>query len=321
MNPRPGFNHLFGPAPMRRAWRNYWIIDVVSGLFDIAVYHGLRWLPMDVASWMGSWLVPAVIKRVKPAWIDQAAENYHRFFLSLDTAACRSRALENWRRIGRSITEFPVYYRFWNAGRITVEDDGVLADIAASGRPVMGMALHLGNWELVTLALTKIGIKTTALYMPPANRFRHGLARDARYRLIGDPTFDMVPADRQTTRRLAKVLSAGDAVVIYVDEYVRKTVYTPSFGAALEERCNLNLALRLATRYDAVPVLLYCLRLRGAHFKIVAERLELPHPNTSSGDEQKHRENQAAVDRVIEQRIRAHIDQWFNFHAWRPRGE
>jgi len=148
MNKQPTFRDLFGSSQDRRAWVRYWVIDVASGLFDIAIHSMLRMLPTDVSSWVGTWLVPAVVKCAKPEWIDQTTQNYQTLFPEMDAQACRSQALLYWRTIGRAITEISVYHRFWDAGRITLEDDGALADANASGRPVVVISLHLGNWDL-----------------------------------------------------------------------------------------------------------------------------------------------------------------------------
>lgn len=303
---------------MSNKWVRYWIVDVASGLFDMTVHYLLRLFPIDFVSWIGSWLPYTAVHLTKPGWIERAAKNYQRFFPSFTTEQCQIKAEENWRTIGRTLTEFSVYHRFWEAGRITVEGQDVLDELKKSGRPVIGMALHLGNWELIPLVFTKNHFKTRAVYMQPKNRFQHMLVRMSRFRIFGRKNFDLIPSDSHTIRRLSDVLSVGGTGVIYVDEYVRGRVNTPTFGGDLTKRCNLNYALRLAARYDAIPVLLHCVRVNGARFKIVVERIDLPYPDATSKDEAHIGDNQKAVDAMIEERVRAHIDQWFNFHVWKP---
>ena len=171
----------------------------------------------------------------------------------------------------------------------------------------------------MTSALVNKGLTTTNTIKSPANRFRSKLLSNARYRMLGNPRAKMIPTDDKMMRRISTTLSDKECVVIYVDEYVRQNVATPSFGATLEERGNLNFALRLAARHDALLVLSYCMRTHGANFKIIAERIELPHKSGASKDKGRVLENQSYMDKRIEELIRRNLDQWFNFHAWRKR--
>src|SRR5262249_53276598 len=136
----------------------------------------------------------------------------------------------------------------------------------AADRPVLGVALHLGNWEAMGVACQAIGYPVTTLYLPEDTRFERLRSRmQKRYGSI------LVPAGPGAMRAAVEILSnKTNQFGIFIDEVFGGRQSSPAFGRPLKAEGNIAFAARLAwlTKAEVIPA--YCLRVGDqARFKMI----------------------------------------------------
>jgi lauroyl/myristoyl acyltransferase len=180
------------------------------------------------------------------------------------------------------------------------------------------MALHTANWEVTCHALAEQGHIIHAMYMPPRNPLRHALTRWSRKR---GNLVDVLAPGPHTLRRAAKVLRDGQNLTIYVDEYLRGNVISPSLGRPRATRSNLAYAVRLGLRTDARLFFCWAEREETCRFTVHVK----PFPSDPHGKSADFDALLRQADLQLGHIILDNLDQWFNLHALilpsQPRGE
>src|SRR5262252_8424571 len=69
-----------------------------------------------------------------------------------------------WRSVARNKAELIVLVRLWPAGRSAVQGVEFLDAARAANRPILGIVLHLGNWEVMGVACQAIGYGRCTLF-------------------------------------------------------------------------------------------------------------------------------------------------------------
>jgi KDO2-lipid IV(A) lauroyltransferase len=293
-----------GKAERRREFWRYWVRDPIVGVINFAIHYGVRLLPIDVASTIGAQLgafakyrYPQSDARARKLWITVRPDDADK----VDAAVGKL-----WRNVGRTMAEFSVLDRLWHAGRITMVGKEHL-DAAHALGPIIGLGVHLGNWETIGVTMLSIGFKGGSIYEPPANRFDHILANRARGRLPGDAILARPNAAAEAFIRLTR---EKQEIVMYADELARGRVWAPAFGRPLQRNGNIGNAVRLARLTNAQIVPLYSVRLNErAQFRVTA--LPAVKLIKTADREADLMANIATIDALIEPIIRDHLDQWF----------
>jgi Kdo2-lipid IVA lauroyltransferase/acyltransferase len=303
----PPLRWLFADAPRRaQAWR-YWCVDTAAGLYNAGLHHAMRALPIDACSSVGAFftlysprLYRASDARARRAWCrlrpDEAAP------AAVDAAMKRL-----WRCVNRTMAEFSVLHRLWDAGRISVTGLEHLAAARAAGRPLLVAVLHLGNWETVLIAGIRSGFPGSGIYLPLDNRFDRHLATRARDRYRGG----QIPAGPGALRAALQVLrEKREPFVIFIDELARGRVQAPLFGRAPRADSNIAYAARLAAMTGAALIPAYCRRL-GDEARFAVEFLPPVEIVTGADHDAPLAANVARINAAIEPVIRDHLDQWY----------
>lgn len=169
----------------------------------------------------------------------------------------------------------------------------------ASGRPVVLVSGHFGNYEAARAALVGRGYQVGGLYRPMANAYFN-----AHYvrtmEAFGGPVF---PQGRQGTAGFVRHLKAGGILVLLFDQHVVGADYMPFVGQPARTATS---AAELALRYGADLIPFYATRRPdGLSFDIDLEPPVPPSdPATMTG----------LLNRSLEARIRARPGQWFWIH-------
>ena len=303
----PPLRWLFGNAEQRRTARRYWLRDPAVGSAELALHYALRLLPIDACSFSGAAityltrrLYPESEARARKAWtVLRPAE--------ADPAAVDAAMDRLWRNIGRTMHEYSVIDRLWNAGRIEVCDIEHLHRARDQGKPILVAPVHLGNWEVILVAGIACGHCGSGIYEPPPNRFEHRIANAVRARYGAR----FVAAGPHSVREAVRELKARRGpFIVYIDEFIRGRVQAPSFGRRLHSDANIAYAVRLAAMTGAVVIPAYCLRLGdGARFKV---QFLPPLPLAGTGDREADiAESVRRLDTVIAPIIQVHLDQWY----------
>jgi KDO2-lipid IV(A) lauroyltransferase len=284
-----------------QAWQ-YYFTDTVIGLYKTALHYLFRLLPIDAGSNFGAFWA-FYTPRMYPESDARARRNLAvlRPDLEIDAAM---RTL--WRNISRTVAEYSVVDRLWDAGRIRVEGADAMHAARAAGKPILVCEIHLGNWEAMCVGAIRSGIGGSGIYLPVPNRFDDWLMRKARARCQAG----QVAAGPNALRTAMRFLQENhEAFLIPIDEELRGRVQAPAFGRVLHSNSNIAYAARLAAATNAAIFIGYCLREGdAAQFKVGF----LPVVTVASGDRHGDAEtNMQRLNDVIEPLIRAHLDQWF----------
>jgi Kdo2-lipid IVA lauroyltransferase/acyltransferase len=177
---------------------------------------------------------------------------------------------------------------------------------------VLLLTAHFGNWEFLSLALSRMGFVGGALFRPfdfkPLDDYITSIRTSTGVRLI--------PKNR-SMRKVLAMLHRGELIGILLDQntIIREGVFVDFFGRSACTDKGLAL-LALKTGAPVVPV--FCLRTEDGRFKIIIQpEVELQR----NGDKTKEIEdNTALFTRVIENIIRAYPEQWLWLHQrWKQR--
>jgi Kdo2-lipid IVA lauroyltransferase/acyltransferase len=291
---------------LRRMLR-YWVHDPAMGLLNTAIHASLKLLPIDACSGFGAWLSPFSAWRYRPS--DRRARDNWRKLRPADsddaTVDAAMRSL--WRSVSRTMCEFSVLDRRWDAGRIVVAGVEHMDATRAAGKPILVACVHLGNWETIPVVGIRMGHPGSGIYWPLENRFDTRIAVKARER-YGAILF---PGSGPGAMRAAidALTSRKGPFVVFVDECIDDYVFAPAFGRKLKPEGNMAYVARLAviTGADIIPA--YCVRQGdSARFKVTfLPPVSLVRERSKSALMQ----NIASINGVIEPIVRDHLDQWY----------
>lgn len=307
---RPPLRWLFASGERRQQALQYWIVHTLVGPLNMSIHYSLRLLPIDACSAVGAALgrfaqfrLPIKDARARKVWAYARPQENDK--ATVDAAMRRL-----WRNVGRTMTEFSVLDRMWDAGRIEVVGRENLDAARATGRPLIGLGLHIGNWETIGVALLKLGFSGGSIYVPPDNRFDQVIAARARRRVAGDERGAILAGQNAAAEAFIMLTKKKQQIVLYADELSRGRVWGPAFGRPLRINGNIGNAVRLARLSKGLIVPVYSQRLNEeARFRVTAlPAFELI--KTENRDDEVMA-NIAAIDALIDPIVRRHLDQWF----------
>lgn len=170
----------------------------------------------------------------------------------------------------------------------------------ASGKGVILLAPHLGNWELGGLFFSS-RYRMAALYSPP----KHPEFEDYMVQVRSRLGAELVPGTRKGLVRLIRMLEQGGVIGILPDQSPinsKGAVFAPFFG--IEVR-TMTLAQKLIQKSGARPLVAFAQRLdKGTGFKIVVQEAE---PGITSADPVTAA---TALNQSIEAAIRTSPEQY-----------
>lgn len=188
---------------------------------------------------------------------------------------------------------------------LTPRGPGVAAleEAAATGRPVILVTGHFGNYEATRAALVARGYDIGGLYRDMKNPYFN-----AHYvktmEAFGGPVF---PQGRRGTAGFVRHLKEGGQLVLLFDQHVH---FAPPLDFMGHPARTALSAAELALRYDALLIPFYGIRQAdGVRFDIL---LEAPVPPSDA------RTMTQALNDSLSAQITAHPEQWFWVHRrWR----
>jgi KDO2-lipid IV(A) lauroyltransferase len=303
----PPLRWLIGPSGQRATAVKYWIVEPAIGGIEYMIHYLVRALPIDAGSWLGAvvskgtrHLYPHSEVRARKVWIAQNPDK-------ADSDSVSAAMDRLWRNVSRTMFEYSILDRLWDAGRINVRGGEILDRARDSGRPILVAAAHLANWEVVLVAGIKLGHHGSGIYLAPLNRFEHNIVKSARKRYGAR----FVAAGSNSIRTaISELKSKVGPFVIFIDEEARGRVQAPAFGRRLNPESNIGYVARLANLTNAIVVPAYCVRKNdSANFDVqILPPVELV--KTTNREADLH-ENMNRLNAVLEPVIRDHIDQWF----------
>ncbi len=244
-----------------------------------------------------------------------ALNNLERAFAAThDRSQVYAIARANFVQLVRVALELPSLFRLNRTNLdayATFEGLENVDKVRQSGKGILIFTAHLGNWELMALALSlKFESASYLLVRPldfePVDRILSRLRKRT-----GNILLDKI----RSARIIGKLLQKKETVSILMDQNASwyDGVYVPFFGRTA---CtNKGLAL-FASRYDAEVLPIFNIRLPDGRYKIM---IDAPVKLVRSQDVGKDVvANTAQFNRIIEKHIRLAPDNWMWVHRrWR----
>jgi KDO2-lipid IV(A) lauroyltransferase len=242
-------------------------------------------------------------------------ENVRRFGPpGADAAALAALERSWWDNTGRMKAEYSVMPRLFREGRVAIEGGGDAEAALGSGRPVIFLSSHIGNWEVLLTALcgtgglgARFGTRIVAPHSVARNRFRRNLATRIRNQ-HGRLAF---PPGPESARRFQRILAArAGHVVFLVDSLKDEEIASPRFGRPHPASSNLITAVRLAPMTDALLLPVHALRTEGARFRLTFGAPIDPRDFAAGSAGRAALADH--VSDVMEAVILDHLEQWSN---------
>jgi KDO2-lipid IV(A) lauroyltransferase len=173
-----------------------------------------------------------------------------------------------------------------------------------SGRPVVLVTGHFGNYDAPRAALIAKGYNVGALYREMNNGYfnPHYVAAISK---VGTPVFSR---GRKGLSGLIRFLRGGGMAGFLIDQYMWDGEDVTFFGHTAPTALS---AMELALKYDALVIPIYGVRqANGLDFEVVCEApIPTSDPITMT----------QALNDSLETLVRDHMDQWFWIHRrWKP---
>lgn len=273
-----------------------WLVDrLIRG----AIWVMLR-LPFDARRALAAFLMTWVVAPLG-GWRRRIRENLSLVRPDLPEAEVRRMERAVPRSIGRTLAELysgPDFVA--RVAREPLQGPGVTAleEAHRTGRPVLLVTGHLGNYDAIRGALIARGYAVGGLYRPMDNPFfnDHYVAAISR---IGTPLF---PRGRKGLADMLRFLKGGGMVGVVLDQSMGDGALLSFFGhPALTALSPVEMALR----YDALVLPTYGIRRADGGFDLVVEA-PIPHSTPEAMTQ--------ALNDSLEAQVRAHMDQWLWTH-------
>ena len=280
-----------------------------------AAFSLVRLLPLDWASALGGFVGRSVGPHLRVSRVGR--QNLAAAFPEKSTAQIEQILRGVWDNLGRTGAEYAQLDRIFDTndlgpvpgGRIQVNGFDELLALRDRGKAAILFSAHCGNWELLPIMAARHGLPIAVFYRPPNNPFAAELVGRIRSRSVAR----LLPKGLLGTLAAASALERGETVGMLVDQHHSLGMELPFFGRPA--RTAVTLA-KLARRFRCPVHGAFVERLAGARFRLtLLPPLQI---NWTQDAEADIRTVMTEVNRTIEDRVRAHPEQWLWLHRrWR----
>lgn len=285
------------------------IVDLADRLSNFALRGLICFALMLPYHWrvpLMGWLMARVIGPLV-GYRRRAMDNLAFIYPSMPREARRRLAIGVLDNSGRTIIENysgPGLARQLRQTEITGSGLSALAEAKATGRPVIFVTAHFGNYEAPRHALLARGYSIGGLYRPMSNPYfnSHYVRTMAS---VSGPVFDKSPGG---TIGFARFLKKGGMATILFDIHVNHGTAIDFLG---QPALTATSAAEFALRFNALLIPYFGIRLSdGLNFQI-----DLGAP-IAHGDPVKMTQ---IMTELLEEQIAARPDLWFWVHRrWKP---
>ncbi len=231
-----------------------------AGLLQLA-FRLLRALPLDRASDLGG----ALARTIGPL-LPVSAVARANLAVAFPNRPEAERALilrECWENLGRTFAEYPHLQEILD-DRVSVAGLANLAGLSETEGPALFFSGHLGNWELLPMMASRLGVPLAGIYRAANNPIVDRLLR----RLRGKDAAVLFPKGGPGAKAALGHLRQGGRLALLIDQKMNDGVAVPFFGKpAMTAPALAQLAIRF--KCPVFPARIE--RLKGAHFRLVLE--------------------------------------------------
>jgi Kdo2-lipid IVA lauroyltransferase/acyltransferase len=221
-------------------------------------------------------------------------------------------ALKMWDNLGRVMAETMQIDRIIaDPSRIEIADKHVFERYQNRLGPLIGVSLHMGNWEFAIWPLTRAGARPAAVYRTVTNPLVDQYLRDQRRDLYPSGLFgrgnalEDIDEGQKTARLIMDFVRQGGRLGLVCDLFDRNGVAVPFFGHPAK---SVSIPAMIARRTGARIWMARCLRIgTSSRFRIDMKELKVPRSSNPSDDV---RWVTAEMQRQFEIWIRENPEQW-----------
>lgn len=275
----------------------------------------LRLLPLDWASALGGFALRGIGPLLPVSRVGRS--NLQAAFPERGPHEIEEILRGVWDNLGRTGAEYAQLDHIYDTdtlgpvegGRIQAVGVEQFVNLREDGKPAIIFTAHCGNWELLPIGAERHGLPVVVFYRPPNNPFAADLVKRIRSRSMGR----LLPKGMLGTVAAANALEQGAHLGMLVDQYYGLGLDVSFFGRPA--RTAVTLA-KLARRFRCPVHGAFVERLAGARFRVVLlPPLQIEWTEDAQAD---IRSVMSAVNRTIEEWVRAHPEQWLWLHRrWR----
>ncbi|MBB6486726.1 lysophospholipid acyltransferase family protein [Rhizobium lusitanum] len=288
----------------RKTFLRYWLHDNIDNAVDLFLYFALTLLPVRTRSAVGGWLGRFLAPRFHKGAYARAAANLKAIRPELGEAELKELLERYADSQGRQMVEYSAVAQLArrHVRKIGMDD---MVERCADG-PVIFIAPHVANWEVLGWCLLDMGLPFGINYDPPKRRSRQYIANRMRRK---GPGARILKPGRSYVRPALRMLESGGNLLIFCDEAFGGRIRAPFFGRPAHLESNYALVARMARKTNALIYPLFIRRDGGASFALQAlEPFKLP--KTPSTEEQII-EDVGVLNAIIEPIVREHPEQWY----------
>jgi KDO2-lipid IV(A) lauroyltransferase len=224
--------------------------------------------------------------------------------------------LEMWDNLGRTVAEYAHLRKFADRKhrRIEIANFDIADRALATGKGILFISGHLGNWEALPIGAYQHGVEGGAVYRPVNNPYVDRWIVEQRRK---NGPKDQITKGAQGTRRIFTLLRAGKAIFMLVDQKTNEGLPVPFFG---RDAMTTPVPAALALKLGAVIVPIGNERLNGARFRMTVHE---PVAFAPTGDHDRVvLALTARINEIIEGCVRYRPSQWLWIHRrWPKEGD
>jgi KDO2-lipid IV(A) lauroyltransferase len=224
-------------------------------------------------------------------------------FPELEQDRIETLARDVWGSFGSVLAEYPHLPELaatQTSAGIDMEIDAETRPVLAHGKPAVYITAHLGNWELVGLAITGMGVPLSVVYAPQGNPVLERLLQ-AKRRVLGCRFI----GKKNALRSLLRELRSGRSVGLLPDQRMDSGEPLPFFGQNTPSPVT-PAWLAFKTGCPLIPVQID--RTGDARYRAIFHK-----PVNTAGNANEREavvRVTAAINRLFEGWIRQHPEQW-----------
>ena len=276
------------------------------------VVGGVRALPLDVATRLSARWWRRLAPHINPKRHRRALANLAIAFPDMQPQEHERIALAHWENLGRVMAETMQLDRIVkDPTRITLKDPQIFKRYDGKLGPLVGVSLHMGNWELAVWPLMKAGAEPAAVYRSVNNPYVDQFLRDQRKDLYPGGLFGRgrVEGDHGETQRTARAIMdyvrRGGRLGIVADLWDKTGMPLPFFG---HDAATVTIPAMIARRTGARIWMSRCIRIgNDSHFEIELKELRVPRTKNLAEDVKTAT---AAMNLQFEAWVRELPEQW-----------
>jgi KDO2-lipid IV(A) lauroyltransferase len=267
-----------------------------------------RLIGLDAASAVGGFIGRAIFARTRVT--RRARDNLALAFPEKSVIEREAIIRAMWDNLGRTVAEYAHLDKFDLYGpdpRIQVANVAELEKIRGQGMLILSG--HFANWEIMPIAAARYGLDGAIVYRPPNNPYVDRYISRARAK---KGLVEQISKHRGV-KRIFTLLRAGKTILLLADQKTNEGIPAPFFGHdAMTTPAPAALALKLK-----MPIVFASnKRLGGARFAVT---VHAPLDITPSGnDDADMRALTVAINRKLEEMVRADPSQWLWIHRRWP---